>query len=156
MWYSTLFNHTKVELQAWWSASLPSLRKWGTLRHVKMWVHAFSHQLETYWHNYWLSIIIYSHLFTHSCNHTKACQVALQSDPAPITKWLLCMGCIIVHVWFLPRMRMCEGVKQLVLSVCQSVSLSICQSVSLSSENFWNLNIDGVKWFPKLAVALTL
>ena len=40
---------------------------------------------------------------------------------------------------------MCEGVKQLVLSICQFV----CQS----GENL-NLNIDRVKRFPKLTVAL--
>ena len=48
----------------------------------------------------------------------------------------------------LPRARMRVGVKQLVLSVCQSV----CQS----GETFLNLNIDRVKRFPKLTVALTL
>ena len=48
------------------------------------------------------------------------------------------------HYDLLPRVRMREGVKQLVLYVCQS------------SEKFRNLNIDRVKWFPKLTVALTL
>ena len=43
---------------------------------------------------------------------------------------------------------MCEGVKQSVLSVC----MSVCQS----GEKFLNLNIDRVKRFPKLTVALTL
>jgi len=46
------------------------------------------------------------------------------------------------------------------VSVCQFVSLSVCQFVSLSvcqsGEKFLNLNIDGVKQFPKLTVALTL
>ena len=49
---------------------------------------------------------------------------------------------------FLPRPRMREGVKQLVLSV----SLSVCQS----GEKLLNLKIDRVKQFPKQTVALTL
>ena len=53
---------------------------------------------------------------------------------------------------FLPRARMREGDKQLVLSVCQFVSLFVCQS----GEKFLNLNIDRVKQFPNLTVALTL
>ena len=57
-----------------------------------------------------------------------------------VSKWLLALS--------LPCTRMREGVKQLVLSVC----LSVCQS----GEKFLNLNIDRVKRFPKLTVALTL
>ena len=53
---------------------------------------------------------------------------------------------------FLPRAHMREGVKQLVLSVCQFV----CLFVSQSGEKFLNLNIDRVKQFPNLTVALTL
>ena len=40
-------------------------------------------------------------------------------------------GAFLILTELLPRARMCEGVKQLVLSVCQSVR-SVCQSVSLS------------------------
>ena len=39
---------------------------------------------------------------------------------------------------------------------CPSVSLSVCQFVSQSGEIFLNLNIDRVKQFPNLTVALTL
>ena len=46
------------------------------------------------------------------------------------------------------NMHMCEGVKQSVLSVCQSV----CQS----SEKCLNFYIDMVKRFIKLTVAVTL
>ena len=53
-----------------------------------------------------------------------------------------------VMITSLPRVHMREGVKQLVLSVCQFVSQS--------SVNYLNLNIDGVKQFPNLTVALTL
>ena len=51
-----------------------------------------------------------------------------------------------------PGACMCEEVKLSVLSFCQFVSLFVCQS----GEKFLNLNIDRVKWFPKLTVALTL
>ena len=44
---------------------------------------------------------------------------------------------------------MCKGVKQSVLSVCQSV----CQS-DQSGEKFLTLNIDRVKQFSNLTVAL--
>jgi len=50
--------------------------------------------------------------------------------------------------WDNIRARMCKGVKQLVLS--------ICQFVSQTGEKFLNLSIDRVKLLPKLAVALTL
>ena len=53
---------------------------------------------------------------------------------------------------FLPRARMRDGVKQLVLSVCKFVSLFVSQS----GEKILNLNIDRVKQFPNLTVALTL
>ena len=52
----------------------------------------------------------------------------------------------------LSRVCMRKGVKQLVLSVCQFVNLSVRQS----GKKFLNLNIDRVKRFPKLTVALAL
>ena len=55
-------------------------------------------------------------------------------------------------MFFLPRARKRKEVKQFVLSVC----LFVCQFVSQSGGKFLNLNIDRVKRFPNLTVALTL
>ena len=54
------------------------------------------------------------------------------------------------HSLLLPRVCIREGVKQLVLSLCQFVSHSVCQF----SEKF--LNISRIKRFVKLTVALSI
>ena len=50
----------------------------------------------------------------------------------------------------------CACAKGLSNQFCPSASLFVCLFVSLSGEKFLNLNIDRVKRFPKLTVALTL